>query len=206
VYNNLNPVWEDYIACFEIIDDEELQENPLEVHVMDEDVIRDDLIGMAVIDLSPLVSQLAGNKMSGSFPIIDASKGYRGEIELEIRVIINRDENAAKHMASSLVSFFSTILPPLLEINKVYGLVEDLQVIRRVENEDINRVNLYKASLKIRRKIGKTTLKMGGNAVISYRQSIDFESSKSKKVSIRGYGTCVFVKYNDNSSSENLLD
>jgi hypothetical protein len=43
--------------------------------------------------------------------------------------------------------------------------------------------------LKLRRKLGKAVNKRGGNAIISYRQVLDNEGTKSKRIVIRGYGT-----------------
>ena len=46
----------------------------------------------------------------------------------------------------------------------------------------------------MRRKLGKQATKKGGNAIISYRQVLDNEGAKSKRIVIRGYGTAAYLK------------
>jgi hypothetical protein len=97
-----------------------LQENPFEIRVIDEDVISsDDLIGRVIIDLSPLLSKGSDQKIKGWFPIFDTQKGIRGELDVEIKLTFVRDENVAKNISTTLVSFFSTVSPPLYFIKSL---------------------------------------------------------------------------------------
>jgi uncharacterized protein YbjQ (UPF0145 family) len=65
-------------------------------------------------------------------------------------------------------------------------------------------MKLTESFLKIRRKLGKKVMKMGGNAVICYRQEIDYEGERTKKVTVRGYGTATFLS-KPGTISEGLL-
>jgi hypothetical protein len=49
------------------------------------------------------------------------------------------------------------------------GFVEELVDFRKVEDEEENMTLIHKASLRIRKKLGKIVLKRGGNAIIAYR-------------------------------------
>lgn len=46
-------------------------------------------------------------------------------------------------------------------------------------------------------------IKRGGNAIISYRQMLDNEGDKSKRIVIRGYGTAALMQLLD-SEDNNL--
>jgi len=162
--------------------------------VIDEDVFSsDDLIGKVTIDLSSLLSRERDQKIDGWLPIYDVDKGIRGEIQIEIRLVFVRDENIAKHIQSTLVSFFSTISPPIYNVRLVLGFVEELVDFKRSEKEEENMVMIHKGCLRLRKKLGKSVLKRGGNAIIAYRQVLDDEGNKSKKFVVRGFGTAVFI-------------
>ena len=88
---------------------------------------------------------------------------------VEIKLTFIRDENIAKAISTTLVSFFSSSSPPLCVIMQMYGFVEELVVMKRSEREAENVVLIQEACLKLRRKLGKIVIKRGGNAIISYR-------------------------------------
>ena len=42
--------------------------------------------------------------------------------------------------------------------------------------------------------MGKNVQRKGGNAVITYRQCVDYEGDRDKRrLTVRGYGTAVFI-------------
>lgn len=41
--------------------------------------------------------------------------------------------------------------------------------------------------MRLRRKLGKKVLKLGGNAIIAYRQEVTYEGEKTHKVNVRYY-------------------
>ena len=169
IYNNLEPRWDQSFE-FDNIDDEELQENVLKILVIDEDVIsRDDLIGSVYIDLSQLLIREKDQKITGWFPIYDINKGLRGTLNVEVKLNFVRDENTAKNIQSSMVSFFSTTNPPLWIVKQMLGFVEELVDFKRKDKEADNMILIQEGCLKLRRKLGRHAIKKGGNAIICYR-------------------------------------
>lgn len=77
---------------------------------MDKDTITsDDIIGTAIVELSPLLQRLEqhqegrSRKTKGWYPLFDPLKGSRGEIEIEISLNFLMDENKAKSIYTSKV-------------------------------------------------------------------------------------------------------
>lgn len=166
----------------------------LKIQVIDEDVIsRDDLIGSVYIDLSQLLIRENDQKISGWFPIYDINKGLRGTLNVEVKLNFVRDENIAKNIQSSMVSFFSTANPPLWTVKHMHGFVEELVDFKRKDKETDNMILIQEGSLKLRRRLGRHATKKGGNAIICYRQVLDNEGAKSRRIVIRGYGTAAYL-------------
>ena len=92
-----------------------------------------------------------------------------------------------------MVSFFSTATPPLYRIRQMLGFMEELVFFKRSDKEADNMILIQEGCLKLRRKLGKTVTMRGGNAIISYRQVLDNEGSKSKRIVVRGYGTAALL-------------
>jgi len=65
---------------------------------------------------------------------------------------------------------------------------------KRSDKEAENMRLIRESCLKLRRKLTKSAAKKGANAIISYRQSIDNEGAKSKRIVIRGYGTAAYIR------------
>ena len=74
------------------------------------------------------------------------------------------------------------------------GFVEELVSFKRSDKEAENMKLIRESCLKLRRKLTKTTAKKGGNAIIAYRQIIDNEGAKSKRIVVRGYGTAANIR------------
>jgi Ca2+-dependent lipid-binding protein len=94
---SLNPVFNEDFR-FEVSDDSELQNEPLEIKVYDYDTISSsDPIGTVMIDLNPLLAWEALEEegvqpekermLTGWFPIYDSLLGIRGEISLQGQLV-----------------------------------------------------------------------------------------------------------------------
>lgn len=122
---SLNPIWNSEVFKFEIADDLELQDEPLQIRVMDYDTYSaNDAIGKVYIDLNPLlwsntavpdkepvVTNLhkvipGGNSMSGWLPIYDTLHGIRGEVNVVVKVDLFSDLNKFRQ-SSCGVPFYS---------------------------------------------------------------------------------------------------
>ncbi|KAI9022024.1 hypothetical protein DFJ74DRAFT_768609 [Hyaloraphidium curvatum] len=114
----LNPVWNEDFR-FEVGDDSVIQNEPLELRVVDSDVITsDDIIGLVFFDLNPLLTAAwdegtAGaargspGQISGWVPIVDTLLGVRGEINVQIRLQFFGDSNPFRD-SSAGVQYFCT--------------------------------------------------------------------------------------------------
>ena len=175
------------------------------------DAANDDLVGIVQIDLNPLLRRdhLVGGSQSykGWFPIYSIENGIQGELYVEVDLKELVDNNAA--FASGNISFFSGSVPAFLEVRHMLGFVEELIEVKRISADKDNeaQVQLYETILKLRRKLARLVLKRGGNAICTYRQSIDHESGgenkdkqKQRLLTVRGYGTAVQVGVNENAA------
>uniref|UniRef100_A0ACB8EGB3 C2 domain-containing protein 5 n=1 Tax=Sphaerodactylus townsendi TaxID=933632 RepID=A0ACB8EGB3_9SAUR len=74
---SLNPQWNSEWFKFEV-DDEDLQDEPLQITVLDHDTYSaNDAIGKVYIDIDPLLYSEAATVISGWFPIYDTIHGIR---------------------------------------------------------------------------------------------------------------------------------
>lgn len=89
-----------------------------------------------------------------------------------------------------------------MEIKNVIGFVEELiEVKRNLVDKDLETyVSVQEAILKLRKKIARSVLKRGGNAVYCYRQSVDHEGGGEEKdknsvriLVVRAYGTAALI-------------
>jgi uncharacterized protein YbjQ (UPF0145 family) len=66
---------------------------------------------------------------------------------------------------------------------------------RRSDDKTLETLNLIESRfLRLRRKLARKVSRMGGNAVIGYRQMICDEGGKSNRVIVRGYGTAILLE------------
>ena len=87
----MHPQWNSEWFKFEV-DDEELQDEPLDLKVLDHDTYSaHDAIGRVYIDLNPLLNKETQNTISGWFPIFDTMHGIRGELNVQVRVELFND-------------------------------------------------------------------------------------------------------------------
>lgn len=208
----LSPVWNEDFR-FEVTDDGDLQDEPLEIKVMDYDTISsDDAIGTVFIDLNSLLAWEADEiddsttvdegQIDGWFPIYDNLRGIRGEIHIIVKIEFFGDVNPFKDSSASVQIFTSPSLPEGYRLDDVMGLVDALlndddpeyhwtDTFRapRVSNESRQKL-LYRLSGRLRRQIGKEVLERGGNAILGFKQSFDFENEE-QVITGRAIGTCV---------------
>uniref|UniRef100_A0A3Q2QAC7 C2 calcium dependent domain containing 5 n=1 Tax=Fundulus heteroclitus TaxID=8078 RepID=A0A3Q2QAC7_FUNHE len=194
---SLNPQWNSEWFKFEV-DDEDLQDEPLQITVLDHDTYSaNDAIGKVYIDIDPLLCTEAASVISGWFPIYDTIHGIRGEINVLVKVELFNDLNP-------------TSIPRGYRAAMVHGFLEELVVNEDPEYQWIDRIRTPRASNEARqrlislmsgelqRKIGLKVLEMGGNAVVGYLQCFDLEGESG--LVVRAIGTaCTLEKLTSGS-------
>ncbi|XP_061085870.1 C2 domain-containing protein 5 [Conger conger] len=196
---SLNPHWNSEWFKFEV-DDEDLQDEPLQITVLDHDTYSaNDAIGKVYIDIDPLLSNEAATVISGWFPIYDTIHGIRGEINVLVKVDLFNDLNRFRQSSCGVKFFCTTSVPRCYRAATVHGFVEELVVNEDPEYQWIDRIRTPRASNEARqrlislmsgelqRKIGLKVLEMGGNAVVGYLQCFDLEGESG--LVVRAIGT-----------------
>ncbi|TTN17663.1 C2 domain-containing protein 5 [Bagarius yarrelli] len=185
---SLNPQWNSEWFKFEV-DDEDLQDEPLQITVLDHDTYSaNDAIGKVYIDIDPLLCSEAATVISGWFPIYDTIHGIRGEIKVLVKVDLFNDLNRFRQSSCGVKFFCTTSIPRCYRAVMVHGFVEELVVNEDPEYQWIDRIRTPRASnearqrlislmsgCELQRKIGLKVLEMGGNAVVGYLQCFDLE-------------------------------
>ena len=195
----LNPIWNEDFR-FEVNDESDLQNEPLEIKVLDYDTITsDNSVGVIFIDLNPLLSVDTVDIISGWFPVFDTLLGVRGEINVSIKLDVFEDANRFKESSTGVLFLNSTALPNYYTVKDCDGFVEELVLesdpeyhwsdsfrTNRSSNEARQRL-FCRLSGQLRRLLGKKVLEMGCNAVVGFRQCFDFEGQRG--IVVRGAGT-----------------
>uniref|UniRef100_A0A673X9G8 C2 domain-containing protein 5 n=1 Tax=Salmo trutta TaxID=8032 RepID=A0A673X9G8_SALTR len=211
---SLNPQWNSEWFKFEV-DDEDLQDEPLQITVLDHDTYSaNDAIGKVYIDIDPLLSSEAATVISGWFPIYDTIHGIRGEINVLVKVDLFNDLNRFRQSSCGVKFFCTTSIPRCYRAALVHGFVEELVVNEDPEYQWIDRIRTPRASNEARqrlislmsgelqRKIGLKVLEMGGNAVVGYLQCFDLEGESG--LVVRAIGTaCTLDKLIPGTASNN---
>ncbi|KAF7224542.1 transcript variant X9 [Nothobranchius furzeri] len=209
---SLNPQWNSEWFKFEV-DDEDLQDEPLQITVLDHDTYSaNDAIGKVYIDIDPLLCTEAASIISGWFPIYDTIHGIRGEINVLVKVELFNDLNRFRQSSCGVKFFCTTSIPYSYRAVMVHGFVEELVVNEDPEYQWIDRIRTPRASNEARqrlislmsgelqRKIGLKVLEMGGNAVVGYLQCFDLEGESG--LVVRAIGTaCTLEKFSSGSAS-----
>ncbi|XP_050039850.1 C2 domain-containing protein 5 [Dermacentor andersoni] len=198
---SLNPQWNSDWFRFEV-DDEELQDEPLQIRIMDYDTYSaNDAIGKVYIDLNPLLGKDVGSTLSGWLPIYDTMHGIRGEVNLVVRIELFNDSNRYRESSCGVRFFYSSGIPQGYHALAILGFVEELVVNDDPEYKWIDKIRTPRASNEARqtlfsklsgevqRRIGHKALELGGNTVVAYRQCFDLEGESG--VVVRGIGTAV---------------
>ncbi|XP_022610140.1 C2 domain-containing protein 5 isoform X12 [Seriola dumerili] len=208
---SLNPQWNSEWFKFEV-DDEDLQDEPLQITVLDHDTYSaNDAIGKVYIDIDPLLCSEAASVISGWFPIYDTIHGIRGEINVLVKVELFNDLNRFRQSSCGVKFFCTTSIPRCYRAAMVHGFVEELVVNEDPEYQWIDRIRTPRASNEARqrlislmsgelqRKIGLKVLEMGGNAVVGYLQCFDLEGESG--LVVRAIGTaCTLDKLSSGSA------
>ncbi|XP_072292121.1 C2 domain-containing protein 5 isoform X9 [Eucyclogobius newberryi] len=209
---SLNPQWNSEWFKFEV-DDEDLQDEPLQITVLDHDTYSaNDAIGKVYIDIDPLLATEAASIISGWFPIYDTIHGIRGEINVLVKVELFNDLNRFRQSSCGVKFFCTTSIPRCYRAVMVHGFVEELVVNEDPEYQWIDRIRTPRASNEARqrlislmsgelqRKIGLKVLEMGGNAMVGYLQCFDLEGESG--LVVRAIGTaCTLDKLSSNAHS-----
>ncbi|KAB0387986.1 hypothetical protein FD755_002942 [Muntiacus reevesi] len=138
---SLNPQWNSEWFKFEV-DDEDLQDEPLQITVLDHDTYSaNDAIGKVYIDIDPLLYSEAATVISGWFPIYDTIHGIRGEINVVVKVDLFNDLNRFRQ-SSCGVKFFCSPQSMIRRNHINYRWLQSLNTIRKSNripfNEDPN--------------------------------------------------------------------
>ncbi|CAJ1956513.1 unnamed protein product [Cylindrotheca closterium] len=207
------PIWDE--DCRFEVDDKLLQDEPLIFRVCHSDSIgQDELIGLVYIDLNPLLTQTAiryddengESKIDGWFPVYDTLGGITGELNLSVKLNFIGDENPFRDSSAGVQLLHISTLDSAsgFEVTHVFGFVEELIAADDVEykwSENFRRARvshesrqtlLYLLDASVRRKMCKTVLERGGNAVLGYHQNFDMEGDSG--IVARSYGTCVRIE------------
>uniref|UniRef100_A0A3Q3S2K4 C2 domain-containing protein 5 n=1 Tax=Mastacembelus armatus TaxID=205130 RepID=A0A3Q3S2K4_9TELE len=214
---SLNPQWNSEWFKFEV-DDEDLQDEPLQITVLDHDTYSaNDAIGKVYIDIDPLLYSEAASVISGWFPIYDTIHGIRGEINVLVKVELFNDLNRFRQSSCGVKFFCTTSIPRCYRAVMVHGFVEELVVNEDPEYQWIDRIRTPRASNEARqrlislmsgelqRKIGLKVLEMGGNAVVGYLQCFDLEGESG--LVVRAIGTaCTLDKLSSGTPASNACN
>ncbi|KAI8930309.1 hypothetical protein BC831DRAFT_502422 [Entophlyctis helioformis] len=200
----LNPSWNEDFR-YEVSDDADLQNEPLQIKIMDYDQITyNDAIGTIFIDLNPLLTWDSPAQIAGWFPIYDTLLGVRGEVNVQVKLHMFGDANPFKDSSAGVQFFTVSTLPPNYQIVSVLGFVSALDYQDDPEyhwsdnfrtprkSNDARTVVMFRLSGHIRRQLGKKVLELGGNAVLGFTQYFDLESEK-RAITARAIGTAVKI-------------
>ncbi|CAG5134399.1 unnamed protein product, partial [Candidula unifasciata] len=198
---SLNPQWNSEWFKFEV-DDEVLQDEPLDLRVLDYDTYSaHDTIGKVYIDLNPLLTRETPNIITGWFPIYDTMQGLRGELNIQVRVELFSDFNKFRQSSCGIQFFCTSAVPSGWCVQNMLGFIEELVVNDDPEYQWIEKIRTPRASNEARqrlfsklsgtlqRKLGVKVLEMGGNAVLGYFQNFDLEGESG--IVVRAIGTAV---------------
>ena len=147
-----------------------------------------------------------GDVIDGWFPLYDTLGGVRGELSLSIKLNFIGDKNPFRDSSAGVQLFpFSTLdVHSGWVVAHVFGFVEELVVADDPEFEWSDNFNqsrtshetrqtlMYLLDAKVRRRMCKKVLELGGNAVLGYHQNFDFEGDSG--LVARTFGTCVLIQ------------
>ncbi|XP_075016802.1 C2 domain-containing protein 5 isoform X24 [Calonectris borealis] len=161
---SLNPQWNSEWFKFEV-DDEELQDEPLQITVLDHDTYSaNDAIGKVYIDIDPLLYSEAATVISGWFPIYDTIHGIRGEINVVVKVDLFNDLNRFRQSSCGVKFFCTTSIPKCYRAVVIHGFVEELVVNEDPEYQWIDRIRTPRASNEARQRLISLMSGMGSGS------------------------------------------
>ena len=142
--------------------------------------------------------------INGWFPLFDNCGGVRGEIEIAIKLNFIGDVNPFRDSSAGVQLFpFSRLDPNSgYTVAHVFGFVEELVVADDPEFDSIpnsagtsheaRQTLMYLLDAKVRRRMCKKVLEMGGNAVLGYSLAFDMEGDSG--LVARSCGTCALIQ------------
>ena len=146
-----------------------------------------------------------GLGIDGWFPLYDTLAGVRGELCLSVKLNFIGDVNPFRESSAGVRFFpFSTLDPSAgFAVQHIFGFVEELVVADDPEFDTLRhgrgaalhqsrQTVLHLLDASVRRRLAKTVLDMGGNAVLGYHQTFDVEGDSG--IVARTYGTCVLLE------------
>ncbi|XP_073421210.1 C2 domain-containing protein 5 isoform X5 [Dendrobates tinctorius] len=161
---SLNPQWNSEWFKFEV-DDEDLQDEPLQITVLDHDTYSaNDAIGKVYIDIDPLLYTEAATVISGWFPIYDTIHGIRGEISVVVKVDLFNDLNRFRQSSCGVKFFCTTSIPKSYRAAVIHGFVEELVVNEDPEYQWIDRIRTPRASNEARQRLISLMSGMGSGS------------------------------------------
>lgn len=127
-----------------------------------------------------------GLGIDGWFPLYDTLAGVRGELCLSVKLNFIGDVNPFRESSAGVRFFpFSTLDPKAgFIVQHIFGFVEELVVADDPEFDTLRhgrgaalhqsrQTVLHLLDASVRRRLAKTVLDMGGNAVLGYYQTFD---------------------------------
>ncbi|KPM03582.1 C2 domain-containing protein [Sarcoptes scabiei] len=192
---SLNPYWNSEWFRFEI-DDEELQDEPLQIRIMDYDTYSaNDAIGKVYIDLNPLLQKDSKHVLSGWFPIYDTMHGIRGEINCIVKVALFSDANRYRQSSCGFKFFYCPKIPEGYACQAIFGFVEELVVNHDPEYQWIDKIRTPRASNEARQTLfskisGEVQRKIDSDLNLNLKKNLfDNESNDAKNDSITAPNT-----------------
>lgn len=194
---------------FEIADEVELQTIPLSLKLYD----NGSLIAGIEIDLNPLLCS-SHTIINGFFPLSDTVNGVLGELHIQAKLLYFGEANAPP------IKFFATLHEPeSYKITEIIGLVDIMlqekdpeyhwtDSFRATRSSNEARTSAIRKLIgELKDTIGKKVTEMGGNAVVGFSHSFEFEAF-SKMIVARATGTAVKlveIDKEDSSTFPNTL-
>jgi len=150
---SLNPLWDSEWFRFEA-DDEELQDEPLQIRIMDYDTVTaHDAIGKVNISLGPLLTQDPPGSIDGWFPIYDTMHGIRGEVKVTVKVDFFVDSNKFRQSSCGVQFFYTCSVPFGHKALVIHGFVEELVVNDDPEYQWIDKIRTPRSSNEARQRL-----------------------------------------------------
>ncbi|XP_037787625.1 C2 domain-containing protein 5-like [Penaeus monodon] len=172
---SLNPQWNSEWFRFEV-DDQELQDEPLQVRLMDHDTYSaNDAIGKVYVDLNPLLLPP---------PSPPHSQRHQQDPSQPVDLFILDPEIPAGYRCQNIVGFVEELV---VNDDPEYQWIDKIRTPRA--SNEARQTLFFKLSGELQRRIGLKVLELGGNAVIGYRQCFDLEGETG--IVVRGLGSAV---------------
>lgn len=190
---------------YEVSDDSLLQDHPLQFTVFSA-IQQEQIIGSVNVDLNPLLAVDSPYSLSGTFPLHHPDNPHPiGQLSIQCRLQFFGDFNPFKE-SSAGVQFFTHPGIPRRHAALI-GLVDMELTVLSPRDHDTLSTLIVEQSGQLKRLMGRKVLEMGGNAVLAFKQHVDFEESAGL-ITLRGLGTAskLFNDDDDDDCGEDTAD